>query len=212
LLTALADRETAGRQRGRRRTPTPEDAHCPAGVLQILKKMHWHLIHTKARLEKRALENLERQGYECYLPLFPMEKLCRGKLTVVHVPLFPRYLFIRLGVEDSDKSWGPIRSTRGVSALVRFGGQPARADDALIAFLKSRELTLAGAPARLFAPGDSVCLTEGPFAGMEGVYQMTDGEQRAMVLIELLGKSASLRVEVGKLRVSAPAAAPIPPA
>ncbi|MDR0735595.1 MAG: hypothetical protein LBF51_01965, partial [Zoogloeaceae bacterium] len=31
--------------------------------------MHWHLIHTKIRLERRALENLERQGYECYLPL-----------------------------------------------------------------------------------------------------------------------------------------------
>jgi transcriptional antiterminator RfaH len=164
--------------------------------------MHWYLIHTKIRLERQALENLERQGYECYLPLFPMEKLCRGKLTIVRVPLFPRYLFIHLGEEDSDKSWGPIRSTKGVSALVRFGGQPARADDALIAFLRSREQALADAPARLFAPGDSVYLTEGPFAGMEGVYQMADGEQRAMVLIELLGKSAPLRVEVGKLRMS----------
>jgi transcriptional antiterminator RfaH len=165
-------------------------------------EMHWYLIHTKIRLEKRALGNLERQGYECYLPLFPAEKLCRGKLLVADIPLFPRYLFIRLGTEDSDKSWGPIRSTKGVSALVRFGDQPAQADDALIAFLKSHERTRQDAPERLFKPGDPVHLTEGPFAGLEGVYQMPDGEQRAVVLIELLGKSTPLRIEVGGLRKS----------
>jgi transcriptional antiterminator RfaH len=164
--------------------------------------MHWHLIHTKIRLERRALENLERQGYECYLPLFPAEKLRRGKLVVADVPLFPRYLFIRLGADGSDKGWGPIRSTRGVSALVRFGEQPARADDALIAFLKSREQARRGAPERLFAPGECVQLLDAPFAGIEGVYQMTDGEQRAMVLIEMLGKSTLLRIGVGGLRKS----------
>ena len=37
--------------------------------------MHWYLIHTKPRQELRALENLERQGYECYLPLLPTEKI-----------------------------------------------------------------------------------------------------------------------------------------
>ena len=162
--------------------------------------MHWYLIHTKPRLEKHALENLERQGYECYLPLFPAEKLRRGKLTVADVPLFPRYLFIHLGTDDSDKSWVPIRSTRGVSALVRFGNQPARADDELIAFLKSHEHTQQDAPRRLFEPGDAVCLTEGPFKGIEGIYQMADGESRAMVLIEMMGKPTSLRTEVGGLR------------
>jgi transcriptional antiterminator RfaH len=166
----------------------------------LVEKMYWYLIHSKIRQEKQALENLVYQGYECYLPLFPAEKLRRGKLSIADVPLFPRYLFIRLGTEVPDKSWGPIRSTKGVSALVRFGDQPAMADDALIAFLKSRERMLVDAPARLFAPGDPVRLSEGPFAGIEGIYQMADGESRAMVLIEMLGKATPLRVKVGGLR------------
>ncbi|MDR1661153.1 MAG: transcription/translation regulatory transformer protein RfaH [Azoarcus sp.] len=162
--------------------------------------MYWYLIQTKPRLEKYALENLERQGYECYLPLLSAEKLRRGKLTVIDVPLFPRYLFIRLGTSGSDKSWGPIRSTKGVSTLVRFGNDPAKADDELIALLKSHEGARQNAPERLFEPGERVQLIEGPFAGIEGIYQMTDGEQRAMVLIELLGKSTPLRIEVKGVR------------
>jgi transcriptional antiterminator RfaH len=156
--------------------------------------MRWHLIHTKPRLERCALENLERQGYACYLPLISVEKLRRRTLLLVDEPLFPRYLFIRLGMDHLAKSWGPIRSTRGVSRLVSFGAEPARVADELIAFLQEKEAARRAEPERLFAPGDSVRLQEGPFVGMEGIYQMTDGERRAMVLIDFLNKPLAVRV------------------
>ena len=71
--------------------------------------MHWYLVHTKPRQENCALENLERQAYPCYLPTLLTEKLRQGALTVTNEPLFPRYLFIRLGQGASAKSWAPIR-------------------------------------------------------------------------------------------------------
>ena len=162
--------------------------------------MHWYLVHTQPRLERIALENLERQGYECYLPMRPAEKLRRGKITVSNTPLFPRYLFIHLGMDSPDKGWGPIRSTVGVSRMVVFGNHPAKADDALIALLKSHEQTLLTAPKRLFEQDEPVQLTEGPFRGIEGVYKMSDGESRAMVLIEFLSKPVSICVETASLR------------
>jgi transcriptional antiterminator RfaH len=58
---------------------------------------NWYLIHTKIRQERVALENLDRQGFECFLPTILAEKLRRGALQVMKEPLFPRYLFIRLG-------------------------------------------------------------------------------------------------------------------
>jgi transcriptional antiterminator RfaH len=30
--------------------------------------MHWYLVHTKPIQEKCALDNLQRQGFKCYLP------------------------------------------------------------------------------------------------------------------------------------------------
>lgn len=162
--------------------------------------MHWYLIHTKPRQEKCALENLHRQGYECYLPTLPSEKLRQGLLTVSDEPLFPRYLFIRLGQGGSSKSWAPIRSTKGVSRLVSFGSELARVDDGLIELLRMQEASAQTEPARMFKPGERVRLTESPFAGIEGTYQMADGERRAMVLIEMLSKQVRVQVSPASLR------------
>ncbi len=75
--------------------------------------MHWYAIHSKPRQEERALENLERQGFQAWLPMLTVEKFRRGKLAKVVEPMFSRYLFIRLDTEQTN--WSPIRSTLGVS-------------------------------------------------------------------------------------------------
>jgi transcriptional antiterminator RfaH len=81
--------------------------------------MKWHVIHTKVREEFRALENLQAQGFEVFLPICQVQKKQQGKIQLATEPLFPRYLFIRLS--DVTSNWFPIRSTRGVSQLLRFG-------------------------------------------------------------------------------------------
>lgn len=162
--------------------------------------MHWYLIYTKPRQEKCALQNLEQQGYQCYMPLLPKEKLSQGALAVTDEPLFPRYLFINLAQDFMAKSWSPIRSTKGVSRLVRFGAEPARVDDALVELLRSHEARVLEQPERLFNPGERVLLTKGPFAGIEGIYQMADGDRRVMVLIELMSKPVAVPVGLGALR------------
>ena len=162
--------------------------------------MHWYLVHTKPRQERCALENLQRQGYQCYLPTLPFERLRQGLLAVLDEPLFPRYLFIRLGLGGAAKSWAPIRSTRGVCRLVAFGTEPARVDDGLIELLRTREASVQGKPDRLFKPGERVLLTEAPFSGIEGIYRTADGERRVMVLIELLSKPVAVTVAVAGLR------------
>ncbi len=154
--------------------------------------MHWYLIHTKPRQELRALENLERQGYECYLPLLPTEKIQQKLVAIVDEPLFPRYLFIRLDSSQSGKSWAPIRSTLGVSKLVTFGMEPAKVDHALIEFLRESEAKISEQPQRLFDVGDRLLVTDGPFADIEAIYQMSNGEGRVMVLIELLSKPVKI--------------------
>ncbi|MEO5342425.1 MAG: transcription/translation regulatory transformer protein RfaH [Gammaproteobacteria bacterium SHHR-1] len=161
--------------------------------------MTWYLIHSKPRQEFRALENLQAQGFHCYLPQLRVERLRRKRLQWFDEPLFPRYLFIRLGGDDTPQDWSPIRSTLGVSRLVRFGDEPARVDDALIAFLQQREAKQ-NAPEPLFKAGERVQLTSGPFAGFEGVFQMSSGEQRALVLIEFLNKPVKVSMAPAELR------------
>lgn len=160
---------------------------------------NWYLIHTKIRQERLALENLQQQGFECFLPQINAEKLRRGNLRVVQEPLFPRYLFIRLSTGLDSQSWAPIRSTLGVSRLVTFGQTPAKIDDELIAQLQvktnSTEVQL-----RHFAPGEQVVVTDGPFVGVEAIYQMADAEGRVMVLLNILSKQVKLSVPPASIR------------
>jgi transcriptional antiterminator RfaH len=84
--------------------------------------------------------------------------------------------------------------------LVSFGGDPARVDGRLIDLLRSQEEVIQHDPERLYKRGEHVCLTAGPFAGVEGVFQMLDGERRVVVLIELLSKQLQVTVVPTGLR------------
>jgi transcriptional antiterminator RfaH len=157
--------------------------------------MHWYAIHSKPRQEERALENLQRQGFEAWLPLLTVEKVLRSKLVQVVEPMFSRYLFIRLDTEQTN--WSPIRSTLGVSKLVSFGNRPAVVADELIEALQQMPEQ---APQRLIQPGQQVKIVSGPLRGLEGIYQQADGELRAMVLIELLNKQHRIVTDMQDLR------------
>lgn len=155
----------------------------------------WYAICCKPRQELIAQENLLRQGFHVYLPRMQIRKRSRGKWMVAVEPLFPRYLFIR--VDPDRHSTAPVRSTRGVVGLVRFGGQPAVVPDDVIEALLQREDEATGLrqdSRTLFRAGESVKLMEGPFAGMEGVFAQEDGEARVIVLMELLGKTNKVKV------------------
>lgn len=160
--------------------------------------LSWYLVHTKPRQEDVALANLERQGYKCYLPQMRIERVRRRKVEVATEPMFPRYLFIRLDSSDQGKSWSPIRSTLGVSQLVHFGAGAARVDDTLVDLLRQREQALP--TEAIFASGDSVVVTDGPFAGIEAIYQTADAEHRAFILLEILAKPVSMRIDAARLR------------
>ena len=163
-----------------------------------LNTLSWYLVHTKPRQEEISLANLERQGYECYLPQIRIERVRRRKAEIATEPMFPRYLFIRLDSSGQGKSWSPIRSTLGVSQLVHFGARAAKVDETLIDLLRQRER---GLPTEaMFHSGDSVVIADGPFAGIDAIYQTADAERRAFILLEILAKPVSMHIDAGRLR------------
>lgn len=153
----------------------------------------WYLIYTRPRQEYRAQENLLQQGFEVYLPLHQSERLLRGKLRVVEEPLFKRYLFVRFNADSSP--WHTIRSTLGVSELVRTGDQPAKVPAVLVETLRH----LATEPQALYERGEKCRIKDGPFRDLEAVFEMQDGDQRAIVLIEMLNKVQKISVNLNAL-------------
>jgi len=76
---------------------------------RIQAMFRWYLIHTKPCGEALAQENLERQGFETYLPRMAFTTRRQGRRSVA--PLFPRYLFLQL--EEGRQALSPVRSSVG---------------------------------------------------------------------------------------------------
>jgi transcriptional antiterminator RfaH len=183
-------------------TPQPTTRRLTSPALSTqstaLSTLSWYLVHTKPRQEAIALTNLSRQGFECYMPMLKFEKIRQRKTALVAETMFPRYLFIRLDTSGTGQSWSPIRSTLGVNKMVTFGGHPAKVDAQLIDHIRFRETSHSAQP--MFAPGEHVVVADGPFAGLEAIYQTTDAERRSMILLEMLSKPVSMRIDTTSLR------------
>ena len=165
----------------------------PSEQLADITSSHWYVVHAKPRAEARALENLERQGFEVFLPMITLQKVRRAKLTNVTEPMFSRYLFLRTTPAMQDLS--VVRSTMGVSQLVRFGTVPAKVPHAWVEAMRVQPAVQES----LHKQGDKVILGDGMLKGLEAVYMHADGEMRAMVLIDLLSKPHLISYEVAHL-------------
>lgn len=148
----------------------------------------WYLVHCKPRQDERAEENLLRQGYTCYRPQRGCERIVRGRRQIIAESLFPGYLFIQLA---DDANWAPLRSTRGVNRIVGFGGMPLRLDNSLITHLQHR--TEAPVKPALEA-GNSVHITEGGFAELDAIFVAMDGEQRVLLLLNMLNRQQQISI------------------
>jgi transcriptional antiterminator RfaH len=155
----------------------------------------WFAVYCKPRQELIAQENLQRQGFRAYLPRIQLKRRRRGQWVEAVEVLFPRYIFIQV---DPDKnSIAPVRSTRGVIGMVRFGGQPAAVEDEVMETLFRHEDPESGLhkdSRPQFCPGETIRLVEGSLAEMEGIFVQEDGEKRVTVLLELLGKANRVAV------------------
>lgn len=155
----------------------------------------WFAVFTRPRQERRALVNLERQGFGCFLP--EVENPHRACIE----PLFPRYLFLKAvpGVQNLT----PIRSTFGVSSLVRFGEKLATLSEKVVEAIRARvdsETGLVRLPRLMLNPGDRVRVIEGPLAGVEAIFKAARSQQRVLLLMELLGRQITAEVDALSLR------------
>ena len=153
----------------------------------------WYLLCTKTNSEELAQEQLERQGYESYFPRFTRRARRFGYYQTIVGPLFPRYVFLRLllGVQ----SIGPVKSTKGVMGIVRFGEDYATVPRQIITQLKAR-----ANESGLYEIDDSltpqcrVRVKDGPFEGLEAVFMRRCGEDRVLVLMNILGQDRPLQL------------------
>ena len=162
----------------------------------------WLVAYTKPRLELVALQNLERQNFEAYLPRYKKFKNTDSGPVPVFEPMFPRYILFR--PSKAEQSIEAVRSTKGIATLVRFGFEPALVQDELVQRIRQLETDRNQATLQEisnFKPGQSVFLKHTALAGMEGFIQSVSSK-RVAVLLEILGRPTVVQLEHHQVELS----------
>lgn len=159
----------------------------------------WLVAMTKPHREALALSHLDRQEFTTYCPLI-IKRIRHARRSMdVKRPLFPGYIFI--GFEPNAR-WQAIRSTVGISAIIKRGDAPDFLDGSFVDALRAREADgVIAKPEAQFKPGQSVSITHGPLAHLIGeVLEMRDKE-RILILLQLMGQEVKTLVSAEVLAV-----------
>ena len=154
----------------------------------------WLVVMTKPRMEADAEAQLKNQNFDAYLPMWTHLKRIGTAWKKVETAMFPRYLFVRPTYPE--QALNSIRSTRGVSQMVRFGNNPAWASHAMIKDVQALENRgkASAQSTTPFAKGSKVLVTEGPFKGVLAEVMNSD-QDRVVLLFKVLGKQQQVQID-----------------
>ena len=154
---------------------------------------HWYVVRCKPLQDARAEIHLRNQSFEVFRPLIRLRRRCGKRIRQVVDSLFPGYLFIQL--DNVVDGWLSIRSTRGVLSLVRWGVYTPPVPQEVINEIRNRageDSCVDAAMSNSFQPQDRVRITDGPFAGCEGFFDRLSGDERVIVLLEIMQQAQRL--------------------
>ncbi len=158
--------------------------------------LHWYVVQTRSRHEKLAAQDLGEKGVEVFLPLVDRLRRWKDRQKRVAFPLFPGYLFTRLGGAAEDRL--AVLQTRGVVRYVGYDeGKPIPVPDEQVeAVRRMLEHDLKMDPYPYLKVGMRVRVVEGPLKGIEGILIEKPGEHRLVVGIDILQRAVAVTIPV----------------
>lgn len=157
---------------------------------------YWWVVFTQPHKEQMVEGLLASMGLETCLPMIRPAHIRADRRP--WKPLFPRYLFVRAALAKVPRSrleWFP-----GVTALVSFGGEPARVPQCVIDLLRRRVEMLNQHGYGYIAPGERVRITSGPLKDLEAIFERPISDAgRVRILVNILGRLATCEVDIENL-------------
>jgi transcriptional antiterminator NusG len=182
----------------------------------------WYIVHSAGRSDGDVAKWLGKFKFETYYPsvremrAVPRKRLSHKQracgMSIMRpavVPLFPRYLFVRFDMGKQD--WRDVFKFAGAVGMVCEGDLPVYVPDVLIDSIRSREVDGAvpgKTSARLvFAIGDQVRVTDGPFASFPGIVERgldipieeLDADTRIKVAVNIFGRPTPVDLEISQV-------------
>ena len=158
----------------------------------------WYAIWTRSRHEIVVREQLDKKGYEAFLPTIPRWSRWKDRKKKIDWPLFPGYCFAQFDPENAL----PILKCTGVVNIVSVEGKPAAIPEYeldSIRLLVGSELQFDPCP--LIHEGMMVEVIHGPLRGVVGRLLRKNAPKATLVLsVDLIGQAVSVEVDAADVK------------
>jgi len=161
----------------------------------------WFILQYKANSHHQAIKNLNRQGFETFLPFCDTTSRKASRFINTTQPLFPGYMFIKFDRAESE--WHKINNTYGVSRLITFNSILSSIPATFIHNLMNRsDLSGKLLPIKKLNKGDHVKILNGPFANFIATVETYETPQRIWILLDLMGRKTKIQTPSDTLQPS----------
>ncbi|MBE9608965.1 transcription termination/antitermination protein NusG [Chitinilyticum piscinae] len=172
--------------------------------------MRWYVVHAYSGFEKsvqRALkERFEREGLADLLGqvLVPVEEVMEvknGRKSLAERKLFPGYVYVEM--EMTDESWHLVKSTPKVTGFLGGVGNrplPVSAKEMEAVLRQVQEGVEKPKPKIMFEVGETLRVTEGPFADFNATVESIDYDKsRLKVSVSIFGRATPVEVDFSQV-------------
>jgi transcriptional antiterminator NusG len=164
---------------------------------------HWYVVHTLTGKENRVKASIEKMAEAKHLSdrleriLVPTETEIRsasGKRREVKRKLYPGYVLVNMDINDEMRHL--IQQTAGVTHFVSSSSVPVPLKDDEVSAILRTVGEESQKPKTVWTVGQSVRVTEGPFAEFSGKITEVNAERETVkVLISIFGRETPVEVD-----------------
>lgn len=158
----------------------------------------WYAVRTSFRHEKRAQQELLRQGLDAWLPLLKETRRYNRKNREVEIPLLGSYLFVHINAQG----YYPVVQNPYVNGFVRFGDHVLPVPEEEIALIRRivGDGEVRETSKRDLREGDLVEIIGGKLTGVRGILEGPRNRKRVAVSLQNLGFVLVIEVDPKCLR------------
>jgi len=172
--------------------------------------MRWYVVHAYSGQEKSIqqalVERIKRSGMadkfgQVLVPTEEVVEMKSGQKALSERRFFPGYILVQM--EMTDDTWHLVKSTPKVTGFI--GGtamKPTPISEKEVATIlhQVQEGVEKPRPKVLFEVGESVRVTEGPFADFNGnVEEVNYEKSRLRVSVTIFGRATPVELEFGQV-------------
>ena len=169
----------------------------------------WYVVHSYAGYENKVKTNLESRisslNMEDYIfqievPTEEVMEIKGGKRQAVVRKKLPGYLFVRMDL--TDESWSAVRNTPGVTGFVGQTSRPTplSIDEVVKQLAAPRTKTVVAQKAVDFEVGESITVTDGPFATLPAtINEINLDSQKLKVLVSIFGRETPVELSFNQV-------------